>query len=67
MSHDWGTSVPAELPIETMIEIRDGLRTGTIKIDLPASVEKHELAEEWRSELPKRGFAVKPYRKPAFR
>lgn len=51
MSHDWGVSVPAELPTETVFEIRDKLRAGTVSVELPPAVRGHEKEEQWRGEL----------------
>lgn len=51
MSHDWGVSVPAEIPTETVFEIRDKLRAGTMSVELPAAVRGHEKESEWRKEL----------------
>lgn len=51
MQHDWGVTVPADLPTETVIEIRNKLRDGTMTIELPDSVQIHEKAAEWHAEL----------------
>lgn len=49
--HDWGVKVPAELPTETVFEIRDKLRAGTMTIELPAAVLDHPKAAEWQKEM----------------
>jgi len=33
VSHDWGVKVAADLPTETLIEIRDGLKSGRIALE----------------------------------
>lgn len=50
-AHDWGMSVPAELPTAEVIEIRDKLRAGAMVIELPQSVRGHEKAAQWHQEL----------------
>jgi hypothetical protein len=65
MPHDWGCSVPADLSTEEVIEIRDKLRSGTMDVDLPASLNGHEKLEEWRAELKSQMLAA--YEKEAAR
>lgn len=51
MAHDWGVSVPADMPTGEVMEILDRLRAGTITINLPDCVQNHEKAAQWRHEI----------------
>lgn len=51
MAHDWGVTVPSDLPTETVFEIRDKLRDGTMTVDLPEAVRDHPKEAQWRSEV----------------
>ena len=65
MPHDWGVTVPEELPTETVIEVRDKLRAGTLTIDLPDGLRSHEKFAEWQAELNTQTLAA--YEKEAAR
>lgn len=51
MAHDWGCTVPADIPTETVIEIRDKLRAGTMTVALPEAVRNHPKYDEWHREV----------------
>lgn len=65
MAHDWGVSVPPDLPTEEVMEILDKLRAGTMTIDLPECVQNHEKAAQWRHEINTQTLAA--YEKEAAR
>lgn len=65
MPHDWGVVVPADLPTETVIEIRDKLRAGTMTIELPDGVKDHPKAAQWYREMNDQSLAA--YEKEAAR
>jgi hypothetical protein len=50
MSHDWGAKVPDDLPLEHIVEIRDGLRSGEIKIVVEDDVKRTPEVEAWLAE-----------------
>lgn len=51
MAHDWGITVPSDLPTETVFEIRDKLRAGAMTLEFPAAIHGHPKEEQWRSEF----------------
>lgn len=51
MAHNWGLTVPPDLPIKSVLEIGDKLRAGTMEIALPDAVLDHENATQWHEEL----------------
>lgn len=51
MAHDWGITVPADLPLEKLVEVRAGISDGSIGIEFPAGAETHPKAAQWKAEL----------------
>jgi molybdopterin-guanine dinucleotide biosynthesis protein A len=51
MAHDWGVTVPADMPTERLSEIHDGLQSGALKVTLPAGAAGHPMFETWQAEL----------------
>ena len=51
MAHDWGTVIPPDLPTETIIQIRDGLRSGEISVGFDPRVPVIPEMDEWRREV----------------
>jgi hypothetical protein len=65
MQHDWGVTVPADVSTETVFEIRDKLRDGSMEVELPSGVQDHPKAAEWLNELKTQMLAA--YEKEAAR
>lgn len=51
MSHDWGVKVGADLPTETIMEIRDGLKSGEITLGFDGMVEMTPQVMAWQQEV----------------
>lgn len=51
MTHCHGVQITADLPIETVVDIRDGLKSGKIKLSFGADVEVTAEVAAWRDEI----------------
>lgn len=51
MPHDWGVTVPKDMPTEKVFAIRDELRAGLLTFELPDTLRHHEKFAEWQEEV----------------
>lgn len=58
MPHDWGVTVHAHVSTEQVIEIRDMLRSGEMKIEFDLDVPITPEIESWRRELTEQMLAA---------
>lgn len=58
MSRDWGVLVPGGLPIEQIVELRDGLKSGQIKISIGETIERTAEIDSWMRELTEQMIAA---------
>lgn len=58
MNHDWGVSVSEGLPTETIIEIRDGLKSGEIRLEFADFVEITPEVAKWQEEVTEQMIAA---------
>lgn len=51
MTHHHGVEITPDLPLQTVIDIRDGLKSGDIKLSFGAGVEMTADVAAWRDEV----------------